>query len=146
MSNEKTVLISCPLCETKSHSPWAIENNYNCVCCDRCGILYVNPRPSFQHVDKAVQLGVHSAEKLDVVGTRTGSKVATYNTLITSIFKDVILRGKPISWLDVGAGFGELIEAVIEVAPKGSVIEGLEPMLPKANNAKIRGLPINTGY
>ena len=92
MSNEKTALISCPLCETKSHSPWGIENNYNCVRCDGCGILYVNPRPSSQHIDKAVQFGVHSAEKLDVVGTRIGSKVATYNTLITSVFKDVILN------------------------------------------------------
>ena len=90
MSNEKTALISCPLCETKSHSPWGIENNYNCVRCDGSGILYVNPRPSSQHIDKAVQFGVHSAEKLDVVGTRIGSKVATYNTLITSVFKDVI--------------------------------------------------------
>lgn len=146
MSNEKTALISCPLCETKSHSPWGIENNYNCVRCDGCGILYVNPRPSSQHIDKAVQLGVHSAEQLDVVGTRIASKVATYKTLISSIFQDVILHGKPISWLDVGAGFGELVEAVIQVAPQGSVIEGLEPMLPKVNNAKSRGLPMHAGY
>jgi len=146
VSNEKTALIPCPLCETKAHSPWAIENTYNCVRCDRCGILYVNPRPSSQHIDKAVQLGVHSAEHLDVVGTRIASKVATYNTLITSVFKDVILLGKPISWLDVGAGFGELVEALIQAAPKGSVIEGLEPMLPKVNNAKSRGLTMHACY
>ena len=110
MSNEKTAFIQCPLCGTKSHSPWGIENNYNCVRCNECGILYVNPRPSSQHIDKAVQLGVHRAEQLDVVGTRIASKVATYKTLISSIFQDVILHGKPISWLDVGAGLGNWLK------------------------------------
>lgn len=46
--------------------------------------------------------------------------------------------------LDVG--FGEIVEAISLVAPKGSNIQGLEPIKLKAEHARARGLVIHEGY
>jgi SAM-dependent methyltransferase len=45
-------------------------------------------------------------------------------------------------WLDVGAGFGELVEAVRDFAHARCACEGIEPMRPKAIDAQQRGLPV----
>jgi SAM-dependent methyltransferase len=138
--------IDCPLCHGRSHTPWGSENGYQCVKCSGCGLLYVNPRPCAEKIDHAVQMGNHPDEKLDVVGSRVAGKVAQNRRVIESMFGDLLKSGKPFSWLDVGAGFGELVEAVMQVAPTGCVCEGLEPMIPKANDAIARGLPMRTCY
>jgi len=48
--------------------------------------------------------------------------------------------------VDVGAGYGELLEAVTALAPLGSRIEGVEPMKLKADRARQRGLTITEDY
>jgi predicted TPR repeat methyltransferase len=48
--------------------------------------------------------------------------------------------------VDVGAGYGETLEAIGKLAPFGSTIIGVEPMLHKAEIAKSRGLNIFNGY
>jgi 2-polyprenyl-3-methyl-5-hydroxy-6-metoxy-1,4-benzoquinol methylase len=58
------------------------------------------------------------------------------------MFAAEIERGKPLSWLDVGAGYGEFVEAVLSTLPRGSHICGIEPMSPKMESARARGLPV----
>jgi 2-polyprenyl-3-methyl-5-hydroxy-6-metoxy-1,4-benzoquinol methylase len=62
------------------------------------------------------------------------------------MFNDVWESSKEISWLDVGAGYGEVIEAVSSLATSSSKIVGIEPMKPKADHAKSRGLNVQEGY
>jgi len=62
------------------------------------------------------------------------------------MFKDVLDRPSPIKWLDVGAGYGEIVEALVSIAPAGSCIEGIEPMKPKALKAQARGLNVSQRY
>jgi SAM-dependent methyltransferase len=62
------------------------------------------------------------------------------------MFGDVWRRDAAISWLDVGAGYGEVVEAVTALAPRGSAVAGLEPMVPKAEAARARGLNVHGGY
>lgn len=125
-----------------------MENGFACVRCDACGILYVNPRPVSDHIDRAVQLGVHAEEQADlnVIGTRAGWKVRTFQRVLRRMFPEFGGASTPIRWLDVGAGFGEFVEAVASVAPPGSVCEGIEPMIPKTEAAQKRGLPIRALY
>jgi Zn ribbon nucleic-acid-binding protein len=147
-SKQKVERIDCPLCHADKPQPWGHENGFDCVRCGACGLLYVNPRPVAEHIDRAVQLGVHEDEKLNmnVVGCRIASKVDRFRAVVQRQFPEIRPGGKPIRWLDVGAGFGELVEAVTSIMPHGSACEGIEPMLPKSQDAQRRGLPVRAVY
>ncbi len=140
--------IACPLCAGEKYSPWAAENGFCAVTCSDCGLIYVNPRPSLATIDRAVRAGAHREEtlQLNVVSRRVSAKVEQYRKVVAEMFRDVVEKGEPISWLDVGAGFGEVVEAVAKVVPAGSRVEGLEPMKPKVAQAKARGVAVREGY
>lgn len=141
--------IPCPYCESELSQPWAEEMGFMAVRCETCALIYCNPRPSNVAINSAVRTGVHAwpgTGHLNVRARRTGSKVRFYRGVLRKLFDDVWLRGRPISWLDVGAGYGEVLEAVTALAPAGSRIEGLEPMKPKADAARRRGLTITEDY
>ncbi len=148
--NAKQVLnqVDCPYCKEKNYTLWASENGFDAVKCNGCGIVYVNPRPSSELIDSAVKTGTHAEEfgAINVVTGRMPSKVKYYQRIFKRVFSDVWQNGTPITWLDVGAGFGEVMEAIRELAPSLSSIEGLEPMHPKAMQARNRGLTIHEHY
>lgn len=136
--------VPCPLCGEQAHEPWGLENGFSCVRCARCSLLYVTPRPATAYIDRAVQLGVHASEQVDmnVVGRRAGWKVARFRRSLQGVMPGLSRAQSPVRWLDVGAGFGEFVEAVRSLAPAGSACEGIEPMVPKAQDAQRRGLPV----
>lgn len=139
--------IPCPYCRSESSTEWATENGYHAVKCHDCGFVYVNPRPVNGLIAEAVETGVHTTlGGHNVVGRRHPSKVSQFKKLLSQSHADVWKAGRPISWLDVGAGFGEVVEAVRALAPAGSRVAGLEPMEPKAQAARAIGLEIINGY
>lgn len=140
--------VPCPLCRCDKFVPWAEENGFSCVRCSSCGLLYVNPRPSADRIDRGVRLGVHALEtsSLSVVGSRHAWQVPVLRRAVTSAFPEFAEAPAPIRWLDVGAGFGELLEALAKVMPPGSAAEGIEPMVPKAESCRRRGLLVRTCY
>ena len=148
MSSKSKEAINCLYCGESESSPWATENGYTAVKCSRCGLIYVNPRPSLSLISQAVQSGVHSDVQhgRTVIGHRVGFKVRVYQKLLASVFDDMWRSSKEVSWLDVGTGYGEVIEAVSLLAPQGSKIMGLEPMKPKAEHARARGLNVKECY
>lgn len=140
--------VSCPLCAADDSSPWATENGYVAVKCNRCALIYVDPRPTSENIDQSVRTGAHKHENLDldVVARRVPGKVGQYRRIVADMFRDRMASGLPVRWLDVGAGFGEVVEAVQSIAPTGSEIEGIEPMKPKAAFARLRGLRVHERY
>lgn len=145
---KNTENIPCPYCKSIENDFWGKDNGYNAVKCRKCSFVFVNPRPIATLIDSAVKTGTHSEEanSINVVNHRIGSKVAMYKSVFKEMFESVWVEKKPISWLDVGAGYGEILEAITLLAPSGSKICGLEPMKPKAENARKRGLTIHEGY
>jgi SAM-dependent methyltransferase len=143
-----TELINCPLCNSDKHKHWGEENGFVAVRCANCLLVYVNPRPMLSMIDAAVRTGTHSEEanSINVVTHRTPAKVSQYEAILKQVFRDVWARNQKISWLDVGAGFGEVVEAVKNIAQAGSDIQGLEPMEPKARVARSNGLVIQEKY
>lgn len=141
-------VIDCPYCGGPDYSPYDLERGYAAVRCRGCGFLYVNPRPTAQAIEAAVRTGVHGneAQKLNVVARRQEAKVTEYRNILRGLFDDVWQADKPVHWLDVGAGYGEIMEVVMHLAPAGSTVEGLEPMLPKAEQARSRGLKVTADY
>jgi 2-polyprenyl-3-methyl-5-hydroxy-6-metoxy-1,4-benzoquinol methylase len=148
MATDLLETINCPYCGGSQADPWGVERGFQAVRCRDCSLLYVNPRPRLDAIDRAVQTGAHGEEAggLDVRAHRSQAKVARYERLIGKLFEDVWVKGTPISWLDVGAGYGEIVEAVSRLAPAGSDVQGIEPMAPKAKAARERGLNIEQGY
>lgn len=124
-----------------------MERGYTCVKCRECGFLYVNPRPEADQIAEGVETGVHSTlGGHNVVGRHNAPKVGQYRRIFGGVLADVWSRGQPISWLDVGAGHGEIVEAVASLAAPGSTIMGIEPMKPKVESARSRGSNVVNGY
>jgi SAM-dependent methyltransferase len=140
--------IDCPYCGSAESDLWAEELGFHVVRCRACALLFVNPRLPLAAIDSAVRTGAHGADAggLHVASRRLRGKVVYYERAIGRIFADRWSAQRPVKWLDVGAGYGELIEAVTQLAPAGSWIEGLEPMQPKAEAARARGLRITQDY
>ncbi len=148
INKPNTEIIPCPYCKNTQYNIWATENGFTAVKCKKCNLVYVNPRPILSMIENAVKTGVHSEEanSINVVSRRIGSKVDRYRKVFANMFSDIWESQRPVSWLDIGAGYGEIIEAISLIAPKNSVIKGLEPMHPKAEKARARGLIIIEGY
>ena len=144
----ETEAINCLFCGKDWNMFWAYENGYTAVRCVSCGLIYVNPRPSLSMIDEAVKIGVHRElnHGRTAVGRYASWKIWFYRRILGSMFADVWKNSTPISWLDVGAGFGEFIQAVSTLAPSGSKIVGLEPMKPKAEAARERELNVHECY
>lgn len=138
----------CLYCGSLNQTPWASENGFTAVRCSDCSFIYVNPRPSQDTIDEAVKTGNHSEVEggRNVVTRRIPGKVKIYRDIIEDMYSDVWSAKSVISWLDVGAGFGEVVEAITELAGSKSDIVGIEPMKPKADAAKKRGLNVQEKY
>ena len=138
--------IACLLCGASEATPWGSENGWIAVKCGNCGLVYVNPRPREIEISKANQLGEHrtAAGILQVVHSRDAGKPAYYRKVLIRLFADLLARDEQVRWLDVGAGFGEVVEALQALLPRGSVVDGIEPMHAKVTNARQRGLPITS--
>lgn len=142
--SETLETVSCPLCHETRSSRWGTENGYQAVKCAGCGLVYVNPRPRLAQITEANKIGEHATEggTLDVVFRRSPRKLRHYSRVVRRMFAGEIAAGAPLSWLDVGAGFGELVEVLRGVLPAGSRVEGIEPMEAKAAHARGRGIPV----
>jgi 2-polyprenyl-3-methyl-5-hydroxy-6-metoxy-1,4-benzoquinol methylase len=150
VSADRAILesIACPYCGGAKDVPWAEERGFRVVRCASCRLIYVNPRPTLGAIEQAVRTGAHGAAApgLEVTARRVPGKVRRYEKVLAGLFSDLWAGTTPVSWLDVGAGYGELLEAVSKLAPPGSRLEGLEPMRPKALAARQRGLAVIEDY
>jgi len=148
MNEFVTEVINCPYCNKSSYDHWASENGFNAVKCKNCDFVYVNPRPDQALISEAVKTGNHRevANGHNVVAQREKKKIAQYEKIFTGVFSDVWKKSEPVTWLDIGAGYGEIVEAVTRLACDGSRIEGIEPMTPKANEAQRLGLSVREQY
>jgi len=138
---------SCPYCGNAGFDPWGAELGFFVVRCKSCRFIYLNPMPSDATIDVAVKTGIHNeAHDLDVTSRRIARKVQTYRSVFAQMFADIWSAGKPITWLDIGSGYGEIMEAVCQLAPPDSKISGIEPMAVKAAAARRRGLEVEEAY
>lgn len=140
--------IDCPYCNSSSYLHWATENGFHAVKCSDCGLVYVNPCPIKDLITEAVETGIHSNVRHNrtAINRRVKTKVSLYKRIIGHMFSDIWEQHQRISWLDVGAGYGEVVEAISALAAEDSRVEGIEPMKPKAEHAKARGLCIRQAY
>lgn len=139
------VAVPCPLCGLRDAWGWGCENGYSAVKCVGCGLVYVTPRPGDETISEATRTGQHRHEAgaMSVVYAPSRRKLARYRSRMRRVLAGE-LGQDPVSWLDIGAGFGELVEALRDVLPAGSRIRGIEPMAVKAAHARARGLLVGS--
>jgi 2-polyprenyl-3-methyl-5-hydroxy-6-metoxy-1,4-benzoquinol methylase len=133
---------TCYYCGSSNNRFYAEENGYRLVKCDGCGLLFVENRPNDEEISQAHKQGVHAGLKsLNVTGAYEAVKTAWYMTVLDGLFQGE--AGGIKTWLDVGCGHGEFIEAVQQYA-KGVAVSGSEPNELKQQSARKRGL--NVGF
>lgn len=136
--------VSCYLCNTSQSEPWAKENTYQMVKCTNCGLIYLNPRPCLSDIEESTRIGMHRIG-VDILNTRgrySPSKVGDFILKISELFPHEELKSKPCRWLDIGAGYGELIQALTNLTAPGSDLLGIEPCGAKVKKSKSRGIPV----
>lgn len=148
MQDSALEVIPCPYCGSSDRRIWAQERGFDAVRCSGCRLIYCNPRPALGAIDQAVRTGAHGAAAgyLDARAHRVARKVSIYRRVFADLFSDLWRAGRPVSWLDIGAGYGEVVEALASLAPAGSTVMGVEPMHHKATAARQRGLQVTEGY
>lgn len=137
----KLETVDCPCCESDGHNHWASENGYSAVKCSGCGTVYIRDRPRAEDISAAARDGVHPTDDgmLDQRLHRQGWKVPFYAGIVRRFYEGE----KGLSWLDVGAGNGEFVEAVQRALPDVQAL-GIDPMQVKVARAQQRGVPITT--
>jgi SAM-dependent methyltransferase len=134
----------CPLCRADQALPWGAENGWTAVKCQLCGLVYVSPRPSPERIEAATALGLHPGRQstLDVRGGFEPRKVAGLRVRLRQQYPGDELRRRPFRWLDVGAGYGELLLALRDLAPAGTTLAGVEACRPKVEALRRLGLDL----
>jgi 2-polyprenyl-3-methyl-5-hydroxy-6-metoxy-1,4-benzoquinol methylase len=137
---------NCYHCGQSETAPWGSEGGYRMGKCAGCGLVYLNPRPALGDIDEAARTGLHKAEEggLNVVGSYSVAKMRAYCQKLATLFPVDEAGGTPVRWLDVGAGQGELVQAVRELGYEHVDAEGVEPCGPKVEQARRRGLPVSS--
>lgn len=134
--------VNCYNCRSSARRFYASENGFNLAKCLHCGLLYVTPLPSLEEIEKAHRAGIHPGDiPLEVTGQFKERKVKWYQKVLKDIYSNhQSLGGK--TWLDIGCGHGEFIQALNDFTNGGIKVKGLEPNIHKQNAAQRRGLDV----
>ena len=146
MAEQLLERIACPLCDSPKGDVWASENGFSAEKCSDCGLVFVNPRPCPKEISEANKIGVHRIREgeLHTAYQRHPRRVDRYRRIVVEMFAEEIGSSKALRWLDVGAGYGEFVEAATKALPRGTVISGIDPMESKVRSAQARGLDLSS--
>lgn len=135
--------VTCYNCGTSHSVEFDTENGFTLVKCVNCSLLYVTPRPNTDEITQAHKLGQHrGAELIQTTGFYDFSKVSSYMRTLREIFNDgSVLKGK--TWLDIGSGYGEFLEALNRFSSNGVIARGVEPNLKKVAAARASRLNVD---
>lgn len=140
----KLIEIICYNCGSNLSELYDEENGFSLVKCQKCGLLYVNPRPSDKDISESLLYGMHEGKKtISTTGRYSRLRTRRYNKILRDLYPDGRLKKKGASWLDIGCGFGEFMEALMQYSDKTLTIKGSEPNIYKINSAKKRHLDVD---
>ncbi len=139
----KEQIVSCYNCKSEESNLYDIENGYRYVRCKGCGLIYLDQLPDQDEIAAAHELGVHAGEtEIDVTGNYKKSKIRKYVRILSDLFDAGELRNKNLRWMDVGCGFGELLEALNVLSDSAIFTFGTEFNKKKIQSCKSRKLNV----
>jgi SAM-dependent methyltransferase len=147
---------------TAGHSAWQLENvccnlcgsnrpmllfsndshgyGLNTVCCDHCGLVYLDPRPTAREYERLYQ-GLY--EKLYPSAWMPGALGDAIAETRLRWYGDFL--SPEIKLLEIGPGSGAFLDAVQKKAP-GAAVFGVEPSPDAVKACRERGLKVDRGY
>jgi len=133
---------NCYNCESSYNSFYAEENGFTLVKCQKCGLLFIEKMPSKDKISLAQQQGQHKGDKeINTTGIYYNDKIHQYFIVLNDLFKEDLNNKK--TWLDIGCGHGEFMEALIEFSNGNLIIKGSEPNIYKQESALSRNLDVS---
>ena len=136
-------IVSCYNCKSGESSLYDIENGFRYVKCKGCGLVYLEQLPDEKEIAAAHELGVHTGEtEIDVTGNYKKSKIKKYKRVLNDLFGSRKLEGENLSWMDMGCGFGELLEALNILNGSNIQTFGTEFNRKKIESCKSRNLHV----
>ena len=131
--------VSCNLCDANDSVHLAEYGGFRIVRCRRCGLVYVNPRPTTQDL-VSLYTEYH---------TRDGKNEASWDRLMGRIFResaDVLCSSRngsgPGRVLDIGCGYGAFVALMQE---RGWQAEGVDPSPTAVAAAVMKGRRVRQG-
>jgi len=131
MSSFRTVSVVCNLCGTDESQVLFRVEGLNIVECERCGLVFVNPRLPQEVVNERYSGSYFEQDYIPKVTNYYLSNPNAYDSLLA----DLEYYGKRGSLLDIGSGTGDLLNAA---SAKGWDVLGVELSPYAAQYAKQR--------
>jgi len=140
----KLIEVSCYNCNSDDYAYFDSENGYNLVKCKKCGLLYVNPRPTLESISQALPTGVHNGEKpINFTGRYDEKKINKYLRVLKEFYPDWTSELSGKKWLDIGCGYGELLETLKIYSNDTVKAKGSEPNVAKAQFDRTKNLDVS---
>jgi SAM-dependent methyltransferase len=131
--------VRCALCAADDGSTVARPSGFRFVECRRCGLVYLDPRPSAAALAE-LYAGYHA---------RDGASEGSWDRLMREVYRETAARlcaeapsAAPRRLLDVGCGFGSFLAVMHEL---GWEAEGLDISPPVVAAAARRGRRVRLG-
>ena len=132
----------CYNCGSGHSAFYAEENGFSLVKCSGCGLLFVENPPEAHEIAAAVRDGTYPGQRpLDVTGRFSRSAMRRYVAMLQDVFAGDLANKR--TWLDVGCGHGEFVQALHDFSSGTIAVRGTEPNIHKVASARKRGLNVS---
>jgi len=120
--NKSMIEISCPVCFSEYKQLWGEKYGFNFVCCDECGFVFVNPRPSSSDMINYYENSKASAffQSNIIAPTEQNRIELIVKPRLSYIDEKYPFKGK---WLDIGCSSAILLA---EAKKSGWDVVGLD--------------------
>lgn len=136
--------IPCPACESKHYTRIYDKNGFNLVSCSDCETVFVNPRPTFKHLEdhyKSSKRIKHWNDKL-FPASEDSRREYIFKPRAKRVGELVrSLRPKAKSLMDIGAGFGTFCEEISKLGIFDTVT-AVEPSHDLAETCRRKGINV----
>ena len=110
-NNTEWETIDCPVCSGNQFTDLFKKNGEPFVRCQSCGLVLINPRPTFSQV-----LETYDDDYSRSYAKKADKKIKRSNRRVKLIQKDFINSG---TWLDVGCSAGFVVKAANQAGYEG---------------------------
>lgn len=153
-ASERKEQVACDYCNSFDHKIINTKDRYGLdvisVICKQCGLIFINPRMTFEGYDRYYNLEGGFRDFVDALRHKGDSYATSEKGFLVAKKIGIFLAEKFRGYLnggltiEVGSSNGGMLAGIKEVIPELDVM-GIEPALKEAEYAESRGIPTKVG-